>query len=235
MGVLLQLTSTDAALNSLLSFPGHIVLMTVSAEEYRQLLQNQGFQFCPVDATSDLAILACPIADDQGIIGDLWLFKQSTEAFTEPEIGLVHQVANQCAIAIRQARLYQAAQQQVEELERLNHLKDDFLNTVSHELRTPLTSIRMAIQLLEITLKQPEIAKAKATHYLQILRNECQREMRLINDLLDLARLDANIDPLALTIANLGEWIIPVIEPFTDRICQQQQCLQIALHLNSPH
>jgi PAS domain S-box-containing protein len=221
--------STNATLNSLLSFPGQMAPMKAFAEGYHQLLQNQDFQFCQLDATSGLAILACPIADDQGVIGDLWLFKQATETFTELEVGLAHQVANQCAIAIRQARLYQAAQQQVEELERLNHLKDDFLSTVSHELRTPLTSIRMAIQLLEIAMKQPQTDTAKTTHYLKILRNECQREMWLINDLLDLARLDANIDPLMVTIANLSEWISPVIEPFVDRICQQQQHLQIQI------
>ena len=73
--------------------------------------------------------------------------------FEELEIRLVQQVSNQCAIALRQSRLYQAAQAQVEELERLNQLKDDFLSTVSHELRTPMANIKMATQMLEITLK----------------------------------------------------------------------------------
>ncbi|HEY9661779.1 MAG TPA: HAMP domain-containing sensor histidine kinase, partial [Allocoleopsis sp.] len=49
---------------------------------------------------------------------------------------------------------YQAAQVQVEELEKLNRLKDDFLNTISHELRTPMSSIKMSIQLLEILLNR---------------------------------------------------------------------------------
>ncbi|HEY9861106.1 MAG TPA: ATP-binding protein [Candidatus Obscuribacterales bacterium] len=230
-------TSIDPTLNPFLFLPDQIVSMMTFAEGYHQLLQNQDFQFCQIDAVPHPAILACPIADDQGVLGDLWLFKQPTEAFTELEVGLVHQVANQCAIAIRQARLYQTSQQQVEELERLNHLKDDFLSTVSHELRTPLTSIRMAIQMLEITLKQAEagIGKANtANHYLQILRDECQREMGLINDLLDLARLDANIDPLMLTTADLSEWMPSVIAPFRDQFCQQQQRLQLDISPQLP-
>lgn len=58
----------------------------------------------------------------------------------------MQQVASQCAIAICQARLYRVVQLQVEELERLNRLKDYFLKTISHELRTPLTNIEMATE-----------------------------------------------------------------------------------------
>lgn len=152
-------------------------------------------------------MLATPIFDDQGVLGDLWLINQSDDTFNELEIRLVQQVASQCAIAIRQARLYGAATAQVEELERLNRLKDDFLNTVSHELRTLMASIKMATSMLEIVLKQAGVLDAqpnRAAQYLQILRHECQREIGLINDLLDLSRLDAGTERLNLTALNLS-------------------------------
>jgi signal transduction histidine kinase len=69
--------------------------------------------------------------------------------FDELEIRLIQQVANQCAISIRQARLYTAATAQVESLEKLNALKDDFLSTVSHELRTPISNMKMALSMLK--------------------------------------------------------------------------------------
>ncbi|NJR66512.1 MAG: hypothetical protein HC772_16265 [Leptolyngbyaceae cyanobacterium CRU_2_3] len=191
--------------------------------------------------------MVCPIADDQGVLGDLRLFKPSVEAFNELEIRLVQQVANQCAIAIRQARLYQAAQQQVEELEQVSRLKDDFLSTVSHELRTPMASIRMAIQMLEVLWEHPNSVpnslpkpldeaekRTKTARYLQILRNECQREMNLINDLLDLARLDADTEPLMLRSLNPGHWILHVIEPFEELMERQQQQLQIDIPTELP-
>ncbi|MEB3337302.1 MAG: ATP-binding protein, partial [Leptolyngbyaceae bacterium] len=145
------------------------------------------------------------------------------------EIRLVQQVANHCAIALRQSRLYQAAQKQVEELERLNHLKDDFLSTVSHELRTPMSSIKLAIQMLEVNLdmlgtltNQPKI-----TNYLRILKTECQREISLINDLLDLARLDVKTEALTLSPMDLQLLIPQIVEPFLERTYTQQQCLEI--------
>ncbi|MBV9385639.1 MAG: GAF domain-containing protein, partial [Chroococcidiopsidaceae cyanobacterium CP_BM_ER_R8_30] len=116
---------------------GRIAQMANYPELYRQLLQNQYFQFCsivPHPYRGRVAMFASPISDDQGVIGDLWLINQKDHVFSESEIRLVQQVTNQCAIAIRQARLYQAATAQVAELEKLNRLKDDFLSTVSHEL-----------------------------------------------------------------------------------------------------
>jgi signal transduction histidine kinase len=202
-------------------------------ELYSQLLQGQYFQFCEVVANpirSQVAMLACPIFDDQGVLGDLWLFKQKDAAFEDLEIRLVQQIANQCAIAIRQARLYQAAQTQVEKLEALNQLKDDFLSTVSHELRTPLSNIKMAIQMLKLS---PNAERRQ--RYLEILQTECNRETDLINDLLDLQRLEATAYPTFLTEAvNLPEWIPTIVEPFRSRIQEHQQILQIDLAPNLP-
>ena len=218
---------------SMAASQGRVLQMADFPELYSQLLQGQYFQFCEVVANpirSQVAMLACPIFDDQGVLGDLWLFKQKDAAFEDLEIRLVQQIANQCAIAIRQARLYQAAQTQVEKLEALNQLKDDFLSTVSHELRTPLSNIKMAIQMLKLS---PNAERRQ--RYLEILQTECNRETDLINDLLDLQRLEATAYPTFLTEAvNLPEWIPTIVEPFRSRIQEHQQILQIDLAPNLP-
>lgn len=175
-------------------------------------------------------MLTCPILDDQGVLGDLWLINHKFYAFSEQDIRLVQQVANQCAIALRQARLYKAAQVQVAELERLNHLKDDFLSRVSHELRTPIASIKMASQMLEISLNQAGLLAPETnsfTRYLNILQGECQREMSLVNDLLDLSRLEAQAEPLQLTSMSLQDWISELVEPFVEKLEKQSQQLQV--------
>lgn len=133
---------------------GRVVQMADVPDVYRQLLQGQYFQYCDLTLDpirSQVAVLSCPIVDDRGVLGDLWLFNHKNDAFDELELRLVQQVANHCAIAIRQARLYQTATAQVESLEKLNQLKDDFLSTVSHELRTPITNMKMALQMLKVS------------------------------------------------------------------------------------
>jgi signal transduction histidine kinase len=175
--------------------------------------------------------------DDQGVLGDLWLINHPDYSFTEQDIRLVQQVANQCAIAIRQARLFQAAQAQVKELERLNQLKDDFLSTVSHELRTPMTNIKLAIQMLEVVLKQTGVLEdttQRASKYFSILQSECRREICLINDLLDLSRLESGSESLDLSSIDLFTWIPSITQSFVERAHSHQQRLLLDIEPTLP-
>jgi signal transduction histidine kinase len=168
-------------------------------------------------------------------IGYLVVIDQNYHVFNQVEIKLVKQVANQCAIAIRQARLYQAAQAQVKALERLNQLKDNFLSTVSHELRTPVASMKMAIQMLKVSLTQTNPAPSdKTDRYLRILHDQCDREIALIDDLLALQRLEADIQPFQPTTIELKSWLTQVIQPFYERTQARQQHLQLQLPSTLP-
>jgi signal transduction histidine kinase len=219
-------------------YQGRIVSLEAFPEIYNQLLEGLSFQFCsliPNPVRGRVAMLTCPIVDDQGVLGDLWLINQAFCRYTEQDLRLVQQVANQCAIAIRQARLYQAAQAQVKELERLNRLKDDFLSTVSHELRTPMANMKMAIQMLSVALKQSGLLEGqeqRITQYFKILSNECQRETSLINDLLDLSRLDSESQTLNLTPVDLKSWLPAITQSFVERMQEQQQ--QLKIHVSHP-
>ena len=74
-----------------------------------------------------------------------------------------------------------------QKLQELDHLKDNFLSTVSHELRTPLTSIK---GFAEILLDYEEDRETQ-TEFLTIINNESERLTRLIDDFLDLARIES--------------------------------------------
>lgn len=114
---------------------------------------------------------------------------------------------------------------QLQELQRLNTLKDDFLSTVSHELRTPMANMKMAIHLIE----RASTDKQRDT-YLAILQQQCAREINLINDLLNMQRLEMSAETLNLESVDLAEWLPQVIIPFSRRAEQNQQ----SLHLEIP-
>ncbi|MBL1175142.1 GAF domain-containing sensor histidine kinase [Pantanalinema sp. GBBB05] len=228
---------------------GKVIQLADATEIYHVLLSGQSVQFCLLNQSSPVershqAILACPILDQQGVMGDLWLFRQGQECYDELEVHLVQQVANQCGIAIRQARLYHAAQTQVESLEHLNQLKDDFLSTISHELRTPISNIKMATQMLTIALSREGLLSTepsplrdspKIAHYLKILQDESNREINLITDLLDLQRLEAGTQTLSMQPIQCSPYLVRIAQSFQERIQEQGQHLQVNIPPNLPY
>lgn len=75
-----------------------------------------------------------------------------------------------------------------ERLKELDKMKDDFVSTVSHELRTPLTSIRA---FSEIVQDNPDLTAEQRQEFLRVIVQESERLTRLINDILDLAKMEA--------------------------------------------
>ncbi|SEP74407.1 His Kinase A (phospho-acceptor) domain-containing protein [Ectothiorhodospira magna] len=74
------------------------------------------------------------------------------------------------------------------QLQQLDRMKDDFISTVTHELRTPLTSIRSFAEILH---DHPDLETAKRQEFLGIIISESERLTRLINQVLDLAKLES--------------------------------------------
>ncbi|MEO0940208.1 MAG: response regulator [Cyanobacteria bacterium J06642_12] len=152
--------------------------------------------------------LDCPLMDEDGrLLGVLNLMRPHLGSFSRLEIRLAEQVANQCAIAIRQAQLYGAAKSKISELQRLAELKDDFMSTVSHELRTPLTSMRMSLQMLKHA-SHPD----KRQRYLSMLESECEREIRLVEDLLLMRELTVQLDSEQRHRLELGQLVGSIVE-----------------------
>ncbi len=199
-------------------------------------IETSGHSPCHLDLLRQFqarAYVIAPILLDNQLWGLLAIYQNSgSREWQTWESSLLQQVATQMAIALRQAYAYQAAQAQVQALERLTQLKDDFLSTVSHELRTPMSSIKMATQMLEVSLQPLGVlddATSAISRYFHILREEGKRELSLINDLLDLTRLDAGTEPLQLTTIALQYYLPHLAESFIERTQQQQQHLVLQI------
>lgn len=92
----------------------------------------------------------------------------------------------------------------------LDRMKDEFISTVSHELRTPLTSIRGALGLLSSGFLGE--MNEKAANLLRIASTNSDRLVRLINDILDLERIQSGKEPLAFRPVQLAEIVGQAIE-----------------------
>jgi signal transduction histidine kinase/Na+/proline symporter len=153
------------------------------------------------------AFIHAPMTYEGRVIGVLTAYAtRGPMHFTDEFIELFAALANQLAMAAVNAQLYtevQAYSHAMEEkvarrtaelekanarLRELDRLKSDFLSTVSHELRTPLTSIR---SFSEILLRYDVDDAEKRKKFVGVIHNEAERLTRMINDLLDLSKIEA--------------------------------------------
>ena len=106
------------------------------------------------------------------------------------------------------------------ELKRLSNMKDDFINTVSHELRTPMSAIKMSLTMMGNTYSKDKFQK-----YFDIAIRECNREIDLINDLLDLQKITSNKYDLDITSFELNSYLSDLISPFMEKSNSRDQYL----------
>jgi signal transduction histidine kinase len=125
-----------------------------------------------------------------------------------------------------QTKLLADARNQMERLRQANELKDEFINTIGHELRTPLTSMSLAIKML----RQPEIEPDRHERYLDILTEQCQREIELVNNLLKMQQLESKQLDFRPQIVSIGRFITEQATFVADRWVQHK-ALELSLHL----
>jgi len=144
--------------------------------------------------------LAVPVVAHSGeVLGTMFFGHPEAGVFTERTERIVRGIAAQAAVAIDNARLYEAAQRAAEErkvlleneclaraeAERTSQMKDEFLATLSHELRTPLSAILGWAQVLRRGGRdQNDLAKG-----LQTIERNARAQAQLIEDLLDMSRI----------------------------------------------
>jgi signal transduction histidine kinase len=123
-----------------------------------------------------------------------------------------------------QAQLYEKTRQQIDQLQQLNQLKEEFMSSMSHELRTPLTTMSLAIRML----RQPTLPPERGQKYIEILEQECNKEIELINDLLSLQQLEADQASIQLQKINLIQLIDPLAQSFEQKWADKRLTLKVS-------
>lgn len=114
----------------------------------------------------------------------------------------------------------------VTEWRRLESMRSDFVANVSHELRTPITALKgFAETLLDGALDDPKVAR----EFLEIIRAEADRITRLVNDLLDLSKIEAKQVPLHMEDVSLREMFARVTQVFIADAKQEGVTIQSEL------
>lgn len=128
-----------------------------------------------------------PISLGDNFFGCIEIFKETS--FTPEDATCFQTIAQQVSLPLKSATLYQELIETNHKLEKLERLKSEFISIVSHELRTPLTSIKNSLDIL-MSGRCGEITQA-ADKFLTMAMRNVQRLSGIINDLLDLSKIEA--------------------------------------------
>jgi signal transduction histidine kinase len=154
---------------------------------------------------------AFPMLVSDELVGVLDLQSEIVWRFQESEIQIFSTLAEQIAIAVRNAQLYREQEQVTRELERADLMKSQFLASMSHELRTPLNSIINFTQLIAMGVAGP-VTEEQLT-MLNTSLSSSRHLLQLINDVLDISKIQAG--KLSLYIeenVNLNDEIQAVLD-----------------------
>ncbi len=152
------------------------------------------------------AELGIPLKIGERVFGALDVQATQPDAFSDDDISVLLILADQIAVGIDNARSYEITQQAVEDIREADRLKSQFLANMSHELRTPLNSIIGFSRVILKGIDGPinELQKQD----LSAIYNAGQHLLGLINDVLDLSKIEAGKMELAFEDnINLGEII----------------------------
>ncbi|MHC0063710.1 GAF domain-containing sensor histidine kinase [Nostoc sp. UIC 10890] len=205
--------------------------------------QNDISTAAPLFAVEEFpAVLLMPLESQGKILGFLVLQQSVIRSWQPAELNLVEMVCAQVSNAIiqsqtlrqvqtlvdertaklqssleLQAKLHERTRQYVEQLRKLNELKDEFLSNMSDRLRYPLTNMLMSIR----NLRLPGIAPERQVRYLDILEQECTKEINLINDLLTLQKLESPHEAPQLESIDLNTRILDIAASFEKKLAEK--------------
>jgi PAS domain S-box-containing protein len=179
-----------------------------------------------------LAEAAIPLRIGSRVIGAIDIQAKTPNAFQEDEISILQTLADLVAVAIDNARSFELSQQAVREMREIDRLKSQFLANMSHELRTPLNSI---IGFSRVILKGIDGPVSELQQQdLTAIYNSGQHLLGLINDILDLAKIEAGKMELAFDEVNISDVVGSVLSTMTGLIKDKSIQMKSIIEPNLP-
>lgn len=160
------------------------------------------------------AELAVPLILGEKTLGVFDVQSQTVNRFTEEDANIYTTLASQVAVALQNAQLYAEQAATLTQLRELDRLKSSFLANMSHELRTPLNSILGFADVILEELDGP--LTENMTNDLRLIQKNGSHLLHLINDVLDMAKIEAgrmNLNPEKFLLIELLEEVTSITSP----------------------
>ena len=158
------------------------------------------------------------IGQDDEFFGCVEIFKEMQ--FSTDDSTCFQTIARQVCLPLKSASLYQEIMETNVKLEKLEKIKSDFISIVSHELRTPLTSIKNFVDI--VLSGKTGVLAPKANEFLGIAKRNILRLSEIINDLLDISKIEAGKMDFNFTMLNINS-VIDVVKSTLLALAQEKK------------
>ncbi len=158
--------------------------------------------------------LVIPLQIKSQFIGVLQINSDRVDDFSQSDLTVMQTLADQIAVAIQNAQLYQLAEQHASELKRLNTDKDKFLSILAHDLKGPFIPIVGSAELLSSMADR--LDTAQITNLANSIHRSTQRVLRLLEDLLEWVRMQTGHMerlPTEFDMAELAQQNLELVQP----------------------
>jgi len=197
-------------------------ILNEPAYPFRETMERAGYR----------ALLAVPLLREDRIIGALIVRRRAPGQFPKETADLLQTFATQSVLAIQNARLFREIEDKSRQLEAASRHKSQFLANMSHELRTPLNAILGYTELILDNIYGE--VPGKIRDILERLGKSGRHLLGLINDVLDLSKIEAGQLTLSLTDYSMKEVVQMVITAVESLAAEKSLALKVALPPDLP-
>jgi signal transduction histidine kinase/CheY-like chemotaxis protein len=199
----------------LLELDRSFVVATFGPEHRSALTSREPSLGAVIDEVGPRSALHAPLMTGGRVVGFVTLVRSqpSARAYHEADLALAEELARRCGVAVDKARLYEQAQNAI-------RARDAFMAILGHELRNPLSPITTALHLMK--LRDPRGAREQ-----EVITRQIKHMTRLVDDLLDVSRIERGKMELSRKPVQLAEVIAKAVEIASPLLEQRRHRLEL--------
>ena len=191
------------------SLPAHSRVFSTGESEWLPVVTDEICLALPQDVDPDViralkfcSFISVALPVHGQILGSISIARSTPgRSYSSLDLALAEELARRAGMAVDHARLYRASQE-------ANRVKDEFLATLSHELRSPLSSALLCAQML----RRGILDREKTARALETIERKINLEVRLVDDLIDIARINAGKISLEMNRVHLAAVVDAAVE-----------------------
>jgi K+-sensing histidine kinase KdpD len=198
--------------------------------DYSELMDKYGIR----------SVIGFPLTTGKTVLGVVYAGDFEPKSFEEDHLRLLTTLSAQLSTAIERSKLHESLDRKIRTLnkeigtlEKANALKSDFVNHVSHELRTPLTSIKAYVETLTGNVGDPKFQHTG--EFLDIVSKETERLIRIVNDILDISKIEFGQRPLERSVFALPNVICDVVSMLSPNLREKDVTAQVSIPEKLPN